>query len=668
MLALVFALTAAAEPLADLTVPQPILGPWRARAGDDPSWADPDLDDADWLPVELGKSWGEEPGLEGAHVVWYRVEGELVAPPGQELAIAAGAVGAWEIYLDGQRVATHGAPGSRLGRIGMAIFPLPPDALPADGPATIAIRVWCPPAHHSPGGRLWTVWVGDRRPLGVIVEASRLHRAEETLAQRSVALVALLVGALHLLLFARRRERRAYLWFGLAMVLVGAAAMTNGLIGAGQITPFPGFWRVTTAISSLGYAAAAMFAREFFGAARRPASAVASIIIVGGVLQGLLHPQSALFGLTLWAVLLPAVPWTIHVVAQGVRKRLPGARTVAAGAALFVVGPTSSALHVVGAAPDVLVPWLAVIYPLSQLALVLAMVLALADQFASTMDELEATNASIRRFVPFEFLERIGRTNVREVQRADAVRLEMTLMFFDVRGFTTLAEARPPDETFGFVSRLLGHLEPHVRGNGGFVNQFTGDGFLALFSDADGAARAAVAMMRSLDGFDALGAPIRAGIGLHTGTVVLGTLGGRDQLLAGVVADAANLASRIEGMTKLYGSAVLMSGETRDRLTEPERFALREIDRVIAKGRRTPITLYELLDAEPEPVRAERISALAAFADALGAYRRADFAAAAAGFAAGGDDPAARALAERCQRMIAGTPEGWDGTWRLEGK
>jgi class 3 adenylate cyclase len=241
----------------------------------------------------------------------------------------------------------------------------------------------------------------------------------------------------------------------------------------------------------------------------------------------------------------------------------------------------------------------------------------------------------------------------------------MTVMFLDSRGFTTFAEAHTPDEAFALINELLDLFEPHVHRHGGFITQFTGDGFLALFENADGAVQAAIDQQRAVDRFHSPllgGVPPRVGIGLHTGSLMLGTVGGKEQLMAGVVADTANLASRIEGMTKAYGARVLCSDVTRSRLADAGRFELREIDRVAARGRREAVGVVEVLDAEADSVRDARRTA--AFREGYAAYRSGAFGKALAAFSVCLSDVAATVLAERCRILLAEPPASWDGVWR----
>jgi class 3 adenylate cyclase len=289
------------------------------------------------------------------------------------------------------------------------------------------------------------------------------------------------------------------------------------------------------------------------------------------------------------------------------------------------------------------------------------------DLVGAGIADLEDAYRASRQFVPVEFLERVGRSNFREVQRGDAVSERMTILFFDIRGFTTLAEKRTAEEMFGLVNRVIDRLEPHVRAGGGFVTTYTGDGFAALFASESGGVQAAIGIQRELDRMnaeDTVGEPIIAGIGLHTGPVMLGTVGGSNYLTVSVVADAVNLAARVEGMTKLYGCRVLVTSATAAGLGRD--VGLRQVDLVTAKGRTAPIGLFQVVDAERAEV-ASRVDP-ARFAAARVHYAREEFDAAAAAFDALVGDPVAALLAARCRAVAEHPPATWDGVWRLEQK
>lgn len=180
----------------------------------------------------------------------------------------------------------------------------------------------------------------------------------------------------------------------------------------------------------------------------------------------------------------------------------------------------------------------------------------------------------------------------------------VTVLFADIRDFTTLSEHEDPQRLVRILNAFLTALSGAIESQGGVVEEYMGDGAKALFGapvahadDALRAVRAGLALHESLVDVNreiaALGAaPLAIGVGVHTGSVVAGRMGSLSRLKYTVVGDAVNLASRIEGLTRVYGVSPLVSADTRERCPD---LVFREIDRVRVKGRREPVELYQPL-------------------------------------------------------------------------
>jgi class 3 adenylate cyclase len=301
---------------------------------------------------------------------------------------------------------------------------------------------------------------------------------------------------------------------------------------------------------------------------------------------------------------------------------------------------------------------------------------AMSDLDARNRD-LVATNWATQRFVPFPFLELLGKESIRQVSRGDHVALDITVLFADIRGFTTYAESKGAEETFRFINRYLAVMEPEIHRRRGFINDFFGDGIMALFRDPDGAVDAAVGMLRSLNRFNEElrgegEEEVRIGIGIHSGTLMLGTIGGQERLDCTVIGDPANFASRVEGMTKLYGANVLISEATLAALREPDRVEVREIDRVRAKGKREPMTIYEVLEGDDQTLACQKRDLREPFASALAAYRAGEFLVAAEQFEGCVEeaprDGASVLYAQRCRGLCSQNVANWDGVTVLSSK
>ena len=298
----------------------------------------------------------------------------------------------------------------------------------------------------------------------------------------------------------------------------------------------------------------------------------------------------------------------------------------------------------------------------------------LGQELRLTNADLEATNQAILRFVPQEFLEVIGRRSIREVFLGDHSRQDVEVLFLDIRGFTPLIESMPPEEGFAFLNAFLSGLVPEIKKHGGFVNHFLGDAILAIFHDgADEAVAGALALQAALARLNRdRDQPIEVGLGIHSGPLMMGVIGSEDRLDSNVVGDTVNLASRLEGMTRIYSSGLLLSGATVSRLAHPEALRLRELDCVRAKGRQEPVHIFEVMTSL-SPERAEQVEATRSeFLKGRTLYREGRFAEAAEVFASAAVlaplDPAAHMYERRCRLFAEKPPNAWDGVTVLRRK
>ncbi|HSF75168.1 MAG TPA: adenylate/guanylate cyclase domain-containing protein, partial [Microcoleus sp.] len=200
--------------------------------------------------------------------------------------------------------------------------------------------------------------------------------------------------------------------------------------------------------------------------------------------------------------------------------------------------------------------------------------------------ELFLLNKAYERFVPNQFLHFLNKSSIIDVELGDQVQLEMSVLFSDLRDFTTLSESMTPEDNFRFINSYLSRMEPVINENNGFIDKYIGDAIMALFSgEADHAVKAGIAMLHRLVEYNQQRAnfgyePIQIGIGINTGTLMLGTVGGQNRMDGTVISDAVNLASRVESLTKNYGVSLLITQETYSRLENLSQYAIRTLDTV----------------------------------------------------------------------------------------
>ncbi len=283
------------------------------------------------------------------------------------------------------------------------------------------------------------------------------------------------------------------------------------------------------------------------------------------------------------------------------------------------------------------------------------------------------------RFVPRNFLKFLGKESIIDVQVGDHVQQEMTVMFSDIRSFTTLSEAMTPQENFNFINSYLSQVSPVIRQHRGFIDKYIGDAIMALFPEsANDAVQAAIAMQKQVVLYNEQRqqqgeVPISIGIGLHTGNLMLGTVGESQRMDTTVISDAVNLASRLEGLTKLYGAGILISGNTLSRLEGLQNCNSRFLDRVRVKGKTESVAVYEIYDEELGSSNQLKTQTQIIFEAGIKAYSCRDFARAELIFeevlVKNSEDRAALLYVKRCQQYQQyDVPEGWEGVADLDFK
>ncbi|MDY7012364.1 MAG: adenylate/guanylate cyclase domain-containing protein [Cyanobacteriota bacterium] len=223
------------------------------------------------------------------------------------------------------------------------------------------------------------------------------------------------------------------------------------------------------------------------------------------------------------------------------------------------------------------------------------------------------------RFVPHQFLQLLDKESIVDVTLGESVEQEMSIMFADIRSFTTLSERMSLEDNFQFINAYLSHMEPAIIENQGFIDKYIGDAIMALFHrSADDALRAGITMLQRLVEFNVNGKhdrrpAIAIGIGINTGRSMLGTVGGQSRMDSTVISDAVNLAARLEGLTKDYGVPLLISQQTWLNLHDPEQYAIRFIDKVQVKGKSEVVSVYEVFDADDETLKQGKLATKPAF-------------------------------------------------------
>jgi len=236
---------------------------------------------------------------------------------------------------------------------------------------------------------------------------------------------------------------------------------------------------------------------------------------------------------------------------------------------------------------------------------------------------LAKINQAYGRFVPREFLQFLEKESIVEVELGNHVERQMSVIFADIRDFTTLSEQMSPEDNFKFLNAFLSRMEPAIAEHHGFVDKYIGDAIMALFSrGADDALKAAIEMLRRLDEYNQERSryhkiPLEFGIGINTGTVMLGTVGGRNRMDSTAISDTVNVAARIERMTRIYSANLLISHHTFLELSDSNQYAMRVIDRVQVKGKVAYVSVYEVFEPDSPEQRAGKLKSRTDFETGL---------------------------------------------------
>jgi class 3 adenylate cyclase len=215
----------------------------------------------------------------------------------------------------------------------------------------------------------------------------------------------------------------------------------------------------------------------------------------------------------------------------------------------------------------------------------------------------KSISTALNKFVPRSFLKALGYNNILEVKLGDQIEQEVSIVFTDIRSFTTISENLTPSDNFKFVKRYAEKMGPVIIKNGGFINQYLGDGIMAIFqSSPNDALNACIEMQRAVEEFnqdtDQLpnGNPIAVGMGIHTGSLVMGIIGDETRQDAAIISDTVNTAARLEGLTKPYGTPILLSEVSYNKLENRENHSFRYLGQSQVKGKADAIKIYECID------------------------------------------------------------------------
>jgi len=323
--------------------------------------------------------------------------------------------------------------------------------------------------------------------------------------------------------------------------------------------------------------------------------------------------------------------------------------------------------------------WLNIVYPL--LALILNYTILRVHSYITKDRERKKITETFKQYLPPLVIREMTKNPAK--LKLGGEEKELTVLFNDIEGFTSLSERHTPTEMVNMLSNYFENMTEEIFSYRGTLEAYMGDELMAIFGapvsridHAEKACDAALAMQKRLaelqKGWAERGhAMLTARTGINTGTMLVGNLGCKYRFVYGVMGDNVNLASRLEGLNKVYNTEILVGEHTAEQVKDS--FLLREIDMVRAQGKAVPVKIYELLARARTPLSEGREHANYIYSLGLEAYRRQAWREAQEKFnravSIRANDGAANTMAARCEVYLKTPPaDDWDGVFEQVGK
>ena len=288
--------------------------------------------------------------------------------------------------------------------------------------------------------------------------------------------------------------------------------------------------------------------------------------------------------------------------------------------------------------------------------------------------KMSRLNEANSRFVPREFLENLGKVSIEEVSLGDQVERDMTIVFTDIRQFTKISEELTPQENFDFLNEYYEGIVPIIKNNGGFIDKFIGDSVMALFpKESDQALKTVYAFEDFLMDLNQRRIntgrkPIKIGTGIHSGHLILGTIGHQRRLETTVISDAVNTASRVEGLSKYYDAKIVVTASTLALLENKDMYKHRFLDMVQVRGRSSSVSVYEFLTDRDT----EKLASLSEYNEAIDLVAKKEIAEAAERFAIlyekNPNDKAVSILLDKCRHYLNEKLDTWQEVTQMRVK
>ncbi|HNI91533.1 MAG TPA: adenylate/guanylate cyclase domain-containing protein, partial [Leptospiraceae bacterium] len=462
--------------------------------------------------------------------------------------------------------------------------------------------------HHRKGGmRFDSVYLGWEESIQSVQTSNSLYIF---FLMGSLAIMAIY----HFGLFFLRKEDIAALVFGAFCVLISIRLCFVGDVWITSVIPnLDWAWMYRFEYMSL-YLSAPVFSIFTYYVFREEFNRKVLFVSVGFYLlltTVVLFTQPYFFSLSLILFQVVSFINTLYVafvIGLAIYKKREGSIAAMIGFLFFTLAIINDLLYnneIILTGNGNLIPFGVFLFIFSQ-SFILSQIFSNAFKSVKILsNNLSKTNEAYSRFVPVQFLNYLNKNSIVDIQLGDQVQKDMAILFSDIRSFTELSEKLTPKENFNFLNSYLQRMSPVIQKNNGFIDKYIGDAIMALFpGEIEDAIHAAIDMQKEIRvynqqrlkiGYD----PIKIGCGIHSGNLMLGIIGADARMEGTVIADSVNVASRIEGLTKVYDASILVSDIILKKINNPSDYNYRFIDRVKVKGKSDYTVIYEIYDGQP---------------------------------------------------------------------
>ena len=545
-------------------------------------------------------------------------------------------ISAHRFFVNGKELASNGQTGRTKDESVPSFIPATADFIARPGVNTITI--WVSNFNYRKSGVWRDIYLG-------LPSAVHLMRQNRLLLDMFLIGLLLFVSIYHISIFLFRREENAQLYFGLICLVMGMRILSTGEQLLSYTLPSIPWWfirRMEFSHFPLATALTPLFIQSLFP--METSKKIIRIILSACVLSAIvffLFPVgiSNYFVVPGQILIFTVMTYCLAVIIQAIKKERIGSHLILWALLILFISILNDVLY---SNQFIRSFYMA---PIGFILFIIIQALMLARRNAYSFRTIENLtlnlrefNESLSRFVPFQFLNFLQKKSILEVNLGDQVHEDMTILFADIRSFTSLSEDMTPEENFRFLNSFLSNVVPVIREEGGFVDKFIGDGIMALFPDSPvHALKAAVGMQEAVKDYnkarDRAGyRNIRLGIGLHTGGIMLGTIGEHDRMETTVISDTVNIASRMEVQTKTFGASIIISLKMYEKLKNLSDFDIRYLGPVTVKGKRDKMEVLEVLNGLDSQEHERKTAGKEVFETAVKDYLKGDTVRALAGF------------------------------------